>query len=164
MTYSFRPMTPADLPMTDRWLRTPDVAMWWGDPEEQQDLLADDLGDPNMALWIVSFEGRPFAYLQDYDPSAWDMHHFAYLPAGARGIDQFIGDPDMINLGHGSAFVRQHVEALFARGVPAVGVDPDPDNPRAIRAYEKAGFVAGETQDTEWGRCLLMHQYKPQIP
>lgn len=160
MSYSFRPMTAADLPMTDRWLRTPEVMLWWGDPEEQQDLLAGDLDDPNMSMWIVSHENKAFAYIQDYDPSAWDMHHFGYLPKGSRGIDQFIGDPEMINLGHGSAFIRQHVEGLFARGAPAVGVDPDPDNPRAVRAYEKAGFAAGEITDTEWGVCLLMHQYR----
>ena len=87
------------------------------------------------------------------------MHHFSFLPPGSRGIDQFIGEPDMIGRGHGSAFVREHVDRLFAGGVPAVGVDPDPENARAIRAYEKAGFVRGPVQDTEWGLSLLMTRY-----
>jgi len=34
--------------------------------------------------------------------------------------------------------------------------DPDPDNPRAIRAYEKAGFVRERLVDTPDGVALLM--------
>ena len=48
----------------------------------------------------------------------------------------------MLNRGHGSAFIRAHVERLFADGSPAIGTDPDPANARAIRAYAKAGFGA----------------------
>jgi len=35
-----------------------------------------------MRMWIVSHEGRPFAFIQDYDPRDWTMHHFSYLPPG----------------------------------------------------------------------------------
>ncbi len=34
--------------------------------------------------------------------------------------------------------------------------DPDPDNPRAIRAYEKAGFEKVHLVDTPDGTALLM--------
>ena len=115
-----------------------------------------DLAALDARLWIVSLDGRPFAYIQDYDPHAWPGHHFADLPPRSRGIDQFIGEPGLIGQGHGTAFIRAHVERLFAEGAPAIGTDPDPDNARAIRAYEKAGFVAGREADTEWGYCLLM--------
>jgi aminoglycoside 6'-N-acetyltransferase len=158
VTYGFRPMVAEDEPMVRRWLQTPDVQRWWTDPNEP-DIDLEDLGDPRIAMWIVSREGRPFAYLQDYDPHPWPDHHFAGLPARSRGIDQFIGEPELIGRGHGSAFIRQHVERLFAEGAPAVGTDPHPDNARAIRAYEKAGFVRGEARDTEWGLSLLMTRY-----
>ena len=75
-------------------------------------------------------------------------------------MDQFIGEPEMIGVGHGSALIRAHAERLFAEGAPAVAADPSPDNPRAIRAYEKAGFQRGPVQDTDWGRCLLMTRYR----
>jgi aminoglycoside 6'-N-acetyltransferase len=117
------------------------------------------LADPHIDAWIVELHGRPFAYAQDYDPHAWSGHPFAYLPPGSRGIDQSIGEPDMLDCGHGSAFVRQHCERLFAAGVPAIGTDPHPDNERAIRAYQKAGFtIASGPVDTEWGRALLMER------
>ncbi len=163
--YGFRPMTAADLPMARRWLETPAVRRWWGDPAEQAGLLEEDLDDRRMAMWIVSHEGRPFAYIQDYEPGAWALHHLAGLPARSRGIDQFIGEPDMLNRGHGSAFIRAHAETLIARGAPAVGTDPDPSNARAIRAYEKAGFTAvGECLDSEGELVLLMVSRAPQGP
>ena len=35
-------------------------------------------------------------------------------------------------------------------------LDPEPDNARAIRAYEKAGFVRDRIVDTPDGPALLM--------
>jgi aminoglycoside 6'-N-acetyltransferase len=35
-------------------------------------------------------------------------------------------------------------------------IDPNPGNPRAIRAYEKAGFRRAREVDTPDGRALLM--------
>jgi aminoglycoside 6'-N-acetyltransferase len=104
--YGFRLMLEADLPMARRWLETPEVRRWWGDADEQACLLEGDLDDPRMTMWIVSYRGQPFAYIQDYDPTSWAMHYFGGLPSGSRGIDQFIGEPDMLNRGHGSAFIR----------------------------------------------------------
>lgn len=39
----------------------------------------------------------------------------------------------------------------------ALGTDPHPENPRSLRACEKAGFrrVAGPVQ-TRWGTAILM--------
>jgi aminoglycoside 6'-N-acetyltransferase len=45
---------------------------------------------------------------------------------------------------------------LLASGVPRLIIDPDPDNARAIRAYEKAGFVAFDRRTTIYGPALLM--------
>jgi aminoglycoside 6'-N-acetyltransferase len=161
--YAFRPMTAADLDRVSRWLKTPEVARWWGDPDEQLAILEGDLDDDRMSMFIVSYRDRPFAYIQNYDPGGWGLHPFGDLPPGARGIDQFIGEPDMLNRGHGSAFIRAHAEDLFAAGAPVVGTDPDPSNARAVRAYRKAGFEAlREALDTESERVLLMLRWAPQ--
>ena len=158
MSYSFRPFTAEDLPMVRAWIATSEAARWWDDGEG--DDFEEGLLDPHTRQWIVSLAGRPFAYAQDYAPHAWPGHPFADLPPGSRGVDQTIGVPELLNQGHGSAFVRQHVDRLFAEGAAAVGTDPHPDNTRAIRAYEKAGFVRGEIQNTDWGLALLMRRYK----
>ena len=155
MAYDFRPMQIADIARVSAWRATPLVSKWC-----EGEIDADDLADPISRQWIVSHQDQPFAFLQDYDPHAEPAHPFAFLPPASRGLDQFIGDPDMLGLGHGPAFVDLFVAALFAGGAPAVGVDPNPDNTRAIRAYQKASFQAGECRDTPWGRCLLMTRYR----
>lgn len=154
MTYAFRLMTADDLPQVNGWIAGPEVAAWWEDPIDPE-----DLHEADTRLWIVQLDGADFAYLQDYDPHAHPGHHFAHLPPDSRGMDQFIGRPELIGRGHGSAFIRTFVDRLFAEGAPAVGTDPDPTNARAIRAYEKAGFVAvGAPRNTEWGFCQLMER------
>jgi hypothetical protein len=103
MPYTFRPATCADLPILREWLATPEIVRWWGEPAEQYALLEEDLGNPLMVMRIVAFERRPFAYVQDYDVHTWPQPYFADLRQGARGIDAFIGAPDMIGQGHGAA-------------------------------------------------------------
>ena len=56
--------------MVARWLRTPEVARWWGDPNEQLALVTEDLDEPLMRQWIAEYEGQPFAYMQAYPAHA----------------------------------------------------------------------------------------------
>jgi aminoglycoside 6'-N-acetyltransferase len=154
--YQFRPMSAADLPMVRRWLEAPHVAQWWHDPDEQFALVSEDLDHPAMDQFVVAAENRPFAYLQCYDPNAWPEGGLGMHPDGTRGIDQFIGEPDMVDRGHGSALIRSFVDNLLNTGTPRVITDPDPENIRAVRAYEKAGFQKARLVDTPDGRALLM--------
>jgi aminoglycoside 6'-N-acetyltransferase len=154
--YQFRPMSAADLPMIRRWLETPHVAQWWHDSDEQFALVSEDLDHPAMDQFVVTADDRPFAYLQCYDPNAWPEGGLGMHPGGTRGIDQFIGEPDMIDRGHGSALIRSFVDGLLKAGTPRVLTDPDPENIRAVRAYEKAGFQKVRLVDTPDGRALLM--------
>ena len=154
--YAFRPMTADDLPAVRQWLGKPHVAEWWGDPAEQFALVSDDLAHPAVDQFIVACDRRPFAYLQCYDPSAWPNYGFGPLRNGARGLDQFIGEEDMIERGHGSGFIRVFADRLLAAGVPQVLTDPSPANKRAIKAYEKAGFCKLRPVDTPNGAALLM--------
>jgi aminoglycoside 6'-N-acetyltransferase len=143
-----------------RWRQSPEVLRWWGPWHNAQAEFQAHLGDGAMAMWIVEHQGRAFAYAQDYDCRAWDPHPFSHLPAGSRGIDQYIGEPDMLDRGHGTAFLRLQCDRLFAAGVPAIGTDPNPENARAIRAYEKAGFaIVSGPVETRWGLAILMERW-----
>ncbi|HEX8191369.1 MAG TPA: GNAT family N-acetyltransferase [Allosphingosinicella sp.] len=162
-TYEFRPAGPGDLPMLLAWRHTPDVLAWWGAWEEPEAECEAHLAEPAMALWIVSHDGRPFAFVQDYAVHAWEPHPFSYLAPGARGVDLYIGVPAMLGRGHGSTLLRALCDRLFAAGVPAIGTDPHPDNIRARRACEKAGFTAASGPvETRWGRAILMERRAPQ--
>ena len=148
-------MTAADLPLVLRWLQQPHVREWWGDTHEQFALVSGDPGIETMDQYIVATDGRPFGYIQCYDLSDWDSG-FGTHPAGTRGIDQFIGEADMVDRGHGSAFIRTFADSKLRAGAPRMVTDPDPVNARAIRAYEKAGFARDRLVDTPDGIALLM--------
>src|SRR3982074_3965983 len=94
---------------------------------------------PDMDQFIVAMGDQAFGYIPWYAMSAWNQGFGAHPPK-TRGIDQFIGEPDMIGRGHGSSFIRQFVDTLLISGIPRVVTDPDPDNGRTVRAYAKAGF------------------------
>jgi aminoglycoside 6'-N-acetyltransferase len=153
--YVFHPMSAGDLPLLREWLETPEVVRWWGEADQQYALVSGDLNHPDMDQFIVAIGERPFAYLQCYALSTWNQN-FGAQPSATRGIDQFIGVPDMIGRGHGSGFIRQFVDALLASGIPRVVTDPDPGNGRAVRAYTKAGFESDRLVDTPDGPALLM--------
>jgi len=153
--YAFHPMSSGDLALIRRWLETPEVVRWWGQPDEQYALVSGDLDHPDMDQFIVAMGDQAFGYIQCYAMSTWNQGFGAYPPK-TRGIDQFIGEPDMIGRGHGSSFIRQFVDTLLISGIPRVVTDPDPDNGRAVRAYAKAGFQSERLVDTPDGQALLM--------
>jgi aminoglycoside 6'-N-acetyltransferase len=157
--YRFRVATLQDAALLEAWRREPHVQEWWGEPEPYGE---EDFSDPAVTLMIVEWNGAPFACIQDYDVHAWPGHHFGYLPAGSRGIDQFIGVPGMLGFGHGGAFIRRRLQELFAAGAPVIGTDPHPRNGRAIAACRKAGFrIVGPEEETEWGRVIRMEAERP---
>jgi aminoglycoside 6'-N-acetyltransferase len=159
--YEFRHMTAADLPLVNGWIRTPHVAQWWTEDDDADAFDEDVFSEADFNTWIITLNDKPFAFMQDYNPHLYTGHHFFDRPQGSRGIDQIIGVADMISVGHGTAFIRQHVETLFAAGAPCVVTDPHPNNARAIRAYEKSGFSAyDEIISPEWGPSLLMQRMK----
>jgi aminoglycoside 6'-N-acetyltransferase len=150
--YLFRPMVADDLPMVRRWLETAHVREWWTNSPEEFTFGDDPLVDQ----FIVVKDDHPFAYLQCYDQNSGSDFGLGRHPAGTRGIDQFIGEAGMVGRGHGSAFIRTFTDGLLVAGTPRVITDPNPANARAIRAYEKAGFLRLREVDTPGGRALLM--------
>ena len=154
--YSFRALERADLPTIRRWLAAPHVAEWWGDPDDEIATIESHIDSVSIEPLIIELDGRPIGYLQTYDPHLEDDHPYQDQPFGTLGIDLSIGEPDLVNIGHGSSIIRQFVDQLFAEGTPRVVIDPHPTNRRAIRAYEKAGFVAFDTRTTIYGHALMM--------
>jgi aminoglycoside 6'-N-acetyltransferase len=154
--YQFRPVSAGDLPLLQQWLNRPHVREWWGDPVRGLATIEEHINDPAIGLFIVNFGDKPIGYQQSWDPHAEADHPCGDQPLGTRGIDQFIGEPDFIDRGHGSAFIRVFVEQLFAVGAPRVITDPNPRNTRAIRAYAKAGFQPLDSRTTISGEALLM--------
>jgi aminoglycoside 6'-N-acetyltransferase Ib len=159
---SFRPLTLTDLPRLYEWLQRPHVAQWWGPPasldeveQEFRPLIGDD---STTRPYIVLGDGTPIGYIQSYVAmGSGDGWWPDEQEPGVRGIDQFLAHAEQLGRGLGSAMVRAFVRQLFADpAVTRIQTDPSPENGRAIRCYEKAGFHAVGEVDTPDGRALLM--------
>ena len=156
-SYDFRAVTEADLPMLAAWLAEPHVAAWWDDGVEASLAeIREAMDDIATEPLIVELDGEPIAYLQSYDPHLEDDHPYQDQPHGTLGLDLSIGPPALVGAGHGPAMLSQFVGMLFDEGTPRVIIDPHPDNKRAIRAYEKAGFKAFGERTTVYGPALMM--------
>jgi aminoglycoside 6'-N-acetyltransferase len=163
--YEFHPMTAADLPLMRRWLESPHMREWWGEPETELGYVRDMI---DARPFIFSVDDEPVGYIQywfvgHHQNATWiaDQPWLAELPADAVGVDLSIGNPDKLAQGIGSGALRTFAEQLVRQGHRTIVIDPDPSNTRAVRAYEKAGFRAiprlvGRTGDT------LIMQYESE--
>jgi AacA4 family aminoglycoside N(6')-acetyltransferase len=158
-----RLMTQDDLPMLHTWLNRPHIVAWWGNEqpsfeEVQAKYLPRVLTANNVTPYIGLLEGRPFAYAQSYVAlGSGDGWWEDQTDPGVRGIDQLIAEPELLGRGLGTRLVKALVERLFQdRAVTRIQTDPAPNNARAIRCYEKAGFRRVKTIRTPDGPALYM--------
>ena len=142
--FEFRPLDRRDMPMLYEWIFRPHVRRWWNDPyHDLEDVIADFTRDADCMLRTIAvLDGRDFGYFQAW----WDL-----APDGEVGIDQFIADPNQVGKGLGRQAVAAFCRLVFRRmsHIQCISLDPDPANPRAIRAYEKAGFRHIPSRSTE---------------
>src|SRR5262245_11763986 len=156
-SYDFIALVHSHLPLVRSWLGQPHVARWYKEgPDEALEHIRAHIDDPAIDCFLVQHDRRPIGYIQAYDPFAWPDHPYRDQPRGTFGIDQFIGERDLIGRGHGPRFIDLFARRRFAAGAPRVVTDPDPSNAAAVRAYGKAGFAPIEERATPWGRVLLM--------
>lgn len=162
-SYGFRPLTHEDMPLLARWLVMPHVAAWWGEKETEMAEIAEAIDSIWVEPFIIELDGKPIGYIQSYDPHLDEGENpFQDQPTGTLGIDQFIGEPDLVGKGHGTRLIAQFVEMLFEEGAPRVILDPDPANRVAVRVYEKVGFRPLRRFKTEnGGEALLMAIHNP---
>jgi aminoglycoside 6'-N-acetyltransferase len=145
----FRPLALSDLPNIQRWLSDPDVAAWWREADLSLEAMIGkyapiiDGSDPVTAFVIV-IEGQDIGYIQAYVL----RDHPAYLrqvdvDPDAVGIDLFIGEAEFRGRGWGSPIVREFLDRIvfgdMAAGLAMIA--PEPANARAIRVYERVGFI-----------------------
>lgn len=145
-TVGLRPMTEADLPVVEAWLRLDHIARWWtpeSTPEEEVAQYARCISgaDPTIVL-MVEAEGRSIGWSQwyrwaDYAAEAEAMDA---LP-GEVGFDYAIGDPRAVGRGLGTEMIAALVRWIRA-AQPQAGllVAPEAGNAPSRRVLEKNGF------------------------
>ena len=153
--FEFLTVSPSDRGLLTQWLAEPRVARWFDEPDYIETIY-QQISEPAIRPMIVRHHGVRVAYLQDYRIHAWADHPLGFLPEGARGLDTFVGQASAMGRGLGPAYLRAFAARSWAEGVPALGIDPHPDNRAAIAAYVKAGFQPDQIVETEWGPAQLM--------
>jgi AacA4 family aminoglycoside N(6')-acetyltransferase len=158
----FRPLTQADLPLLHEWLNRPHVAEWWSPMPtlaEVEEEFGPLLGHQSPTRpYVVLGDGAPIGYIQSYvamdsGDGWWEDED----DPGVRGIDQFLAHAEQLGQGLGTRIVQAFVQQLFADpSVTRIQTDPSPENKRAIRCYEKAGFHTVREIGTPDGTALLM--------
>ena len=133
-----RALTGDDVALLARWRADERIASWWhNSPTDEAGVRAKYVGNPERAHIthaIAERDGVPVGYVQWYAAPAVGGE-------GAWAIDVHV-TPELIGSGLGSRLVRLVARHLRATVAESVVIDPAPHNARAIRAYEKAGFVA----------------------
>ena len=148
---SLRPMTEADLPLVEAWLRLPHVARWWTPDSTAPAAGAEAAkyrerirqGSASAAhMLMVAVDGKPVGWCQWY---RWADHPADAEAIGARageiGIDYAIGDPAQVGRGTGTTLIATLTSEIRRRH-PGAGIlaDPDAANIASRRVLEKNGF------------------------
>jgi AacA4 family aminoglycoside N(6')-acetyltransferase len=164
---TLRLMTESDLPMLHDWLNRPHIIEWWGGEEERPTLnevleyyLPSALAQESVTPYIAMLGNEPIGYAQSYVAlGSGDGWWEEETDPGVRGIDQSLANPTQLNKGLGTKLVRALVDLLFSDpSVTKIQTDPAPSNLRAIRCYEKAGFVLEKIITTPDGPAAYMVQ------
>lgn len=168
---TLRLLSEQDLPLLHQWLNRPHVVPWWGGEqptlaEVRVKYLPRILAAERVTPYIGLLNGEPFAYAQSYIAmGSGDGWWPDLTDPGVRGIDQTIGEPHLLDQGLGTALVKALVHQLFSDpAVTLVQTDPAPNNHRAIRCYEKAGFSARGLITTPDGPALYMVRERKADP
>ena len=141
---------PGEFERMARWRNQPHVREWW-DPDEpplsseaaRNEYGPDTRGEALTAVCVIEFDRRPVGFLQFYRWASFaDEAQTIGIPfdRDTWGLDIFIGEPDRIGQGLGSAAVDLLCRHLLERGATAVALVAAKENARALHAYEKAGF------------------------
>jgi AacA4 family aminoglycoside N(6')-acetyltransferase len=143
------------------------IVEWWGGEEARPSLeevkeqyLPSVMAEASVIPYIAMLGAEPIGFAQSYvaigSGGGWWEDE---TDPGVRGIDQSLANPDQLGMGLGTRLVRALVEPLFLDlKVTKIQTDPAPTNLRAIRCYEKAGFVQQKIINTPDGPAVYMSQ------
>jgi aminoglycoside 6'-N-acetyltransferase len=130
---TLRPAGAGDVDRLVAWHADPDVSYYWDGETFTRGEMEERLARGDVEAWIVEEGGEPVGYLQVH-PSGLDM--FLIPSARGRGLG-----PDAARA------MAEHL--VHERGRARVTVDPYAWNERAVRAWERAGFVELSRHDPD---------------
>lgn len=152
-----RDLAEEDSTLLGKWLSDASVLEFYGgrdrvyDLEKVKEHFYND--DEDEYRCIVEYDGAAIGYIQFYPITEKERQKYGYddNQVSVFGMDQFIGEPEYWNRGIGSLLVSGTRDYIISLGVDAIVMDPQAWNHRALRCYEKCGFVRK--------KLLLQHEW-----
>lgn len=166
--FQFKPLAENDLVLLYHWFKEPTINKWyarnkkWSLKDIKAKYQPRILGKEHVPSFIVYLNNISVGFIQYYllkNDLPEGIHSYMnplfqkYNPHDLAGIDLFIAEKFARNKGLGVNMIHQFIDEFLIR-FHAVVVDPESNNFRAIRCYEKAGFV--QTIFSEEESHLLM--------
>lgn len=157
--YSYIPVTESDLLRIYGWIKRPHIFEWWGKPtwEDYAEGKREDFISPCWNGYVVYQASSPLCYIQSWRQG---LDQDPWWPGERKGmvnVDLFIVEETLCNKGLGAAILSEFSECLLRHpDVDLVTIDPKPENSRAIRCYEKAGFSKLGQYETSDGPALFL--------
>lgn len=151
LTLSFRRLSRDDFRLLTIWLTTPQVARWWNHGTTPSAIESDfgpsvDGADPS-EMFIALADRRPVGLIQRYrylDNPEYivEVETVVPVPPAALSIDYFIGEPDLLGRGMGSAMIAAFVSATWhdCPAASAIIVPVHAANHASWKALQRAGF------------------------
>ncbi|MBN8827969.1 MAG: GNAT family N-acetyltransferase [Sphingobacteriia bacterium] len=170
MNLTFKLLEKQDFQILLGWLSKPHVKAWY-DKEIEYTLekvqqkyesytkgykLESGVKKPIYAF-IVYLDTQQIGYVQYYN--AYDFPRddgimITRLPEKLAAFDIFIGEEEYIGKGIGSEIIKKLLIDYIWKEFDACFVDVDADNVRAIKTYEKTGFITIKNMDQNiWMIC-----------
>lgn len=145
---SFRLMNEDDLILMCKWLTDNRVLEFYEGRDKKY--TQKEIWEHYTEQWtdeiyrvIIECDAIPIGYAQIYRVQGEIFNEYNYHDTDKKiyAMDQFIGEPEYWNKGIGTEYCRLACQYLRTEMcADRVILDPRKNNPRAIRAYQKAGF------------------------
>lgn len=146
---------PAELLLLAGWLQRPHVSRWWGAHVE-----ASALAERSRTTdAVITVDSRPVGYMcwERLSPAERAEAGLTELPGTLVDIDLFIGESEYTGRGVATRALRLLLARLRQEGIECVGVGTSTANRAALRAFEKAGFLAfRDFTDPDHGPCRYL--------
>jgi aminoglycoside 6'-N-acetyltransferase len=151
---TLRQATVKDAPLLRRWDDEPHVRDATGGDWPWETELPKSY--PWREMLIAELDGVPIGFLEIVDPAEDVAHYWGEVPANLRAIGIWIGERAHLGQGHGTRMMRMAIDRCFADpAVEAILIDPLASNTRAIRFYQRLGFVPVEERWFGEDLCLV---------
>jgi aminoglycoside 6'-N-acetyltransferase len=159
----FLRVEPEHYPMLWEWLQRPHVAAWFAhfSPSTYEGMVQEQAamrdGTEASSPYLILLDDVPAGYIQGYRWGDFpEITEPLALSGDAVGADLYIADEERLGRGLGPRIVATfYLRLMDEMGLDLGFIDPEVDNARAIRAYEKAGFTFLRVTDSSEPRDRL---------